>query len=328
MKTSTGYDLSHIRFEGKPPARRFRSYARRECVAAFTAATLTAEERADDSVFISWVFERAGLDAAAYRSQPLHRRLPSCLRAMKVRSTHAARELLERKPQFVANAVSSLLIGVTEFFREPEVFDSLRAQILPGLAGGNRRLRIWSAACSSGAELYSMAILLSEAGLLERSYLLGSDCREDAIERARLGLYDGAAMKLVERARRDKYFEPAEGRWRPIEALRRQVQWKTADLLAGVERGPWDIILWRNAAMYLKSRPAEMIWRRLASILAPQGVLIAGKAERPPADAGLRCAARCIYRVADGPAPMSAGSPQPSLRRRSIREETALEQLL
>ncbi len=86
---------------------------------------------------------------------------------------------------------------------------------------------------------------------------------------------------------RDKYFEPAGRQWRPVETFRRQVHWKVADLLAGVERGPWDIILWRNAAIYLQSRPAEAIWRRLVSVLAPEGMLVAGKAERPPHDAGL-----------------------------------------
>ena len=118
--------------------------------------------------------------------------------------------------------------------------------------------------------------------------------RRDRARRA--GLYDAAMLKFVRCATRDKYFEPAGQHWRPVEALRRQVHWKVADLLAGVEAGPWDIILWRNAAIYLKPGPAETIWRRLASVLAPEGVLIAGKAERPPRDAGLTHAARCIYR--------------------------------
>ena len=141
-----------------------------------------------------------------------------------------------------------------------------------------------------------MAVLLSEAGLLERSCLLGSDCRGEAIEHAKLGLYDATMLKLVPSATRDKYFQPVGQQWRPVEALRQQIHWKVADLLAGVEAGPWDIILWRNGAIYLKSRPAELVWRRLVSVLAPQGVLIAGKADRPPADAGLRQVARCIYR--------------------------------
>ena len=137
-----------------------------------------------------------------------------------------------------------------------------------------------------------MAILLSEAGLLERSYLLGTDCRGDAIERAKLGLYDAAMLKLVPCATRDKYFEPAGQQWRPVEALRRQVHWKVADLLAGVEQGPWDIIFWRNAAIYLKPCPAETIWRRLASVLAPAGRADCRQGRPAARDAGLTARSR------------------------------------
>jgi chemotaxis methyl-accepting protein methylase len=94
-------------------------------------------------------------------------------------------------------------------------------------------------------------------------------------------------LKLVRRATRDEYFEPAGQHWRLVEALRRQVRWKVADMLAGVEQGPWDIVLWRNTAIYLKPCPAETIWRQLTSVLAPEGVLIVGKADRPPSGVGL-----------------------------------------
>ncbi|MGA2034173.1 MAG: protein-glutamate O-methyltransferase CheR [Thermoguttaceae bacterium] len=295
MNNSAKRNLSHISFAGKTPTRRQPSSARGACGAVCAAAPPAAEERLDE--FIAWVLGRAGLDATAYRTQSLHRRLPACLRTLNVPEPRAAGELVERKPHLVATVISSLLIGATEFFREPGVFDCLGTQVLPALANCNRRLRIWSAACSSGAELYSMAILLREAGLLETSYLLGTDCRGDAIDRAKLGFYDATMLKLVPAATRDKYFEPVGPHWRPVEALRRQVHWKAADLLAGVEDGPWDIIFWRNAAIYLKPCRAETIWRQLASVLAPGGVLIAGKAERPPADAGLTHAARCVYRV-------------------------------
>ena len=322
MNSSAGRDLSCICFEGKAPDRR----AIGRCRTVLAAATPAPESPLDD--FISWVLGCVGLDAAAYRPQPLHRRLPACLRALQVHSPRAARELLERKPHLISKAINSLLIGVTEFFREPGVFDFLRTQVVPALAGGNQRLRIWSAACSTGAELYSMAILLSEAGLLERSYLLGTDCRSDAIERAKLGLYDATTLKLVPCATRHKYFEPAGQHWRPIETLRRQVHWKVADLLAGVEHGPWDIILWRNAAIYLKSYPAETIWHQLVSVLDQQGVLIAGKADRPPSDVGLTHAARRIYRIADSPVTGPPGNKRQSPLPRSIGKKRALEQFV
>jgi chemotaxis methyl-accepting protein methylase len=294
MNRGARHDLSHIMFEGKAPTRPQFSHAYGTRSPVLAAAPHAREERLD--VFISWVMGRAGLDAAAYRAEPLNRRLPACLRAMKARSTHAGRQLLEEKPHLLARALSSLLIGTTEFFREPGAFDFLRARFLPKSGRRHCPLRIWSAACSTGAELYSMAIVLGEAGLLEQSCLLGTDCRGDAIAHAKLGLYDAAMLKSIPGATRDRYFEPAGQQWRPVEPLRRQVRWKVADLLAGGEEGPWDIILWRNAAIYLKSNPAEKIWRRLASVLAPQGVLVAGKAERPPSSAKLTHVAPCVYR--------------------------------
>jgi chemotaxis methyl-accepting protein methylase len=326
MKSSTKHDLSHICFEGKA-ARRHHAYRGGASATAFVPAVSISEAGLDDFEFLSWVLGRAGLDAAAYRPQPLHRRLPACLRALEVRSIDAARERLEREPRLVAKAISSLLIGVTEFFRDPEVFDSLRTQVLPTLAGGDKRLRIWSAACSTGTELYSMAVVLSEAGLLERSDLLGTDCRSDAVELAKQGLFDATTLKPVQGPMRDKYFERTGPHWRPVESIRRRLHWKVADLLTGVEQGPWDIILWRNAAIYLNACPAETIWRRLASVLAPRGVLIAGKAERPPSDLGLTQFARHIYRIAENPATGPAGGKQPSLPPQSIDKKLALESL-
>ncbi len=118
-------DLSHIYFGGSRLSRQRVYYSHPGCVTTATTTAPALEESLDE--FISWVLKRAGLDPAAYRTQSLHRRLPACLRAMKVCSTSAARELLERKPQLVPKAIGSLLIGVTEFFREPGVFDCLRA---------------------------------------------------------------------------------------------------------------------------------------------------------------------------------------------------------
>ena len=212
MKSGTSHDLSHICFEGKEPARRQRSYARRACPAVL--ATPRPPRKS------GWTTPLHRLGIGACRTGRRGLPLPAAASSLAVLlegyegpidpgcpRTAGAKAAPRR-----ASAVSSLLIGVTEFFREPAVFDFLRTQVLPVLAGGNRRLRIWSAACSSGAELYSMAILLSETGLLERSYLLGTDCRGDAIERARLGLYDATALKLVQAATRDKPISSQPGR--------------------------------------------------------------------------------------------------------------------
>src|SRR6516164_5078729 len=76
--------------------------------------------------FVNWLFRQAGLSAAHYRPETLRRRLPACLRNLRVRSTEQARQLLERSPGLVPAAVSALLVGVTTFFRDREPFERLR----------------------------------------------------------------------------------------------------------------------------------------------------------------------------------------------------------
>lgn len=287
--------LRHVRFAGRPisAARPPRRPPRLSSPAASVAAP-TSEL---PGPFVSWVLHRAGLDAASYRGQPLERRVSACLRALRAHSEAEARQILEDRVDLLATAVDALLIGVTEFFRDGAVFEALGTEVLAKRASRGRPLRVWSAGCSTGAELYSVAILLSEAGLLKGSFLLGSDCRHDAIERAKAALYNADDLRKVDPSDRPRHFEKAGSLWRPAEPLRRHVHWKVADLDRHVEPGPWDMILWRNMAIYLRAGAAASVWRRLESALAPGGVVVVGKAERPPAELRLICVRRCIYRA-------------------------------
>ena len=290
---ATGFDLSHVCFAGRPAAA--TGQIARPAGCKRPAAAPTPPQPAEPAHgFVGWVLDRSGLDASVYRHRPLLRRLPSCLRTLQVRSVEEGRALLENRPDLLPVAVGSLLIGVTEFFRDPAVFEAVRARVVPELAArGRGPLRIWSAGCSSGEELYSLAILLAEAGLLAGSFLLGTDCRIEAVRQARSGVYNAAPS---EPAVRQTYFEPAGDSWRVRQTLRRQTRWEVADLAEETARGPWDIILWRNLAIYLNPGPAEALWRRLTAALAPAGFLIVGKAERVPAGLDLTPVCRSVYR--------------------------------
>ena len=113
------------------------------------------------------------------------RRLPTCLRTLNVRSTHEAEELLQKQPELLPTAMDSLLIGVTEFFRDPRCSIACVRRFFPPWRSGAGRCAFGDAGCSTGEEVYSVAILLAEAGLLDGSFLLGTDCRIEAIEQAR-----------------------------------------------------------------------------------------------------------------------------------------------
>lgn len=247
--------------------------------------------------FIHRVLARSGLEPASYRIEPLARRIPACLRALKAAAIGEARRRTERDERMRWLALATLVIGVTEFFRDPPVFDFLRDHVMPEAGRRGDSLRIWSAGCSDGAELYSSAMLLAELGLLDRSELLGTDCRPEAVAAAREGWYDESRIKGLGPDRVKRFFSRRRHRLRVAETLRAAARWQIADLLDDRRAtGDWDMILCRNVAIYLEPTAATAMWCSLAGRLRPEGVLVVGKAERPDAAAGLRRLAPCIYR--------------------------------
>lgn len=255
----------------------------------------------DEERFVDWLFERGGLDARAYRPETLRRRLPACLRACRAASVTDARRLLGDDPAACAAAVNTMVLGVTSFFRDAAVFDHLTYTVLPALpragAGAGAGLpRVWSAGCSDGEELYSVAMLLAEMGLLEGSYLLGTDCRPQAVARARAGRYEPRMLRDVPPSWQAAYFEPDGGMARVRSALRAACQWRTGDLTRLREPGTWDLILCRNLIMYLRPDVAGRLWTAFEAALRPGGFLVLGKAERPVGAQRLGLIAPCIYR--------------------------------
>jgi chemotaxis methyl-accepting protein methylase len=214
---------------------------------------------------------------------------------LKVDTVEEARAAISRDAALLDVVVGTLLNGTTEFFRDRPVFDFLAGTVLPALALRDGPIRVWSAACSSGAELYSIAIQLDRLGLLARGVLLGTDCRRGAIAEATAATYGDAALANVTGPLRRQYFEPVDGQWRAVVRLRHAVQWRVEDLATCPAEGTWDLILWRNAGMYLLPGPAAVTGAQLLASLRPGGYLVLGKAERPPAGLGAKQVAHCVY---------------------------------
>jgi chemotaxis protein methyltransferase CheR len=289
MVEQHGYSLEHITFQGKPSS----SQGRRT---GHSAVRVSAIDGDPVHAFVALVLKSAGLPADAYRAAPMHRRLSACLRALKAGSIPEALSMLPN-PQSVARATDALLIGVTEFFRDAKVFDALRNFIAADPAIRQAPIRVWSAGCSNGAELVSLAILLAEADLLDRSTLLGTDCRAAAIQEAQAGVYTKACVQSMDASLRQKYMRYAGGQWRVEDCLSRCIRWRVCDLLSSNEDGPWDIILWRNMSIYLRLKPSLQVWERLIKALRPGGLLVVGNAERPPRVPGLTYIGKCIYQL-------------------------------
>jgi chemotaxis methyl-accepting protein methylase len=251
----------------------------------------------DEYECIRWLFQRAGLNADRYRRESIKRRIPACLRSLRVDSLSNARIEIQRNHELLKTAISALLIGVTGFFRDPTVFDTIRQIVIPEILGQRQSPRIWSAACSDGCELYSVAMLLGEREGLQRSMMLGTDCRPDALARAKEGRYDAAFLRQVPGRFLDEYFHVDGPHWQIHPYLRSMIQWRVGNILGAPEPGGWDLVLCRNIAIYLDSAASAALGDRISKCLRPGGFLVLGKAERLHGNLGLRVVAPCVYRL-------------------------------
>lgn len=190
-------------------------------------------------------------------------------------------------PTLERDVLCAMMTHETSFFRDQAPFVALR-QVIGEIAvrrAAERQLTIWSAACSSGQEPYSIAITLLEhfrdlvAGWRVR--IVASDFSEPVLERARAGVYGEleTARGLPPRLR-EKYFRPLQGRWSVAQECRRLVEFRSLNL-----NGTWpmlplcDVVFLRNVMLYFDMPTRGALVRRVRRVLHPQGVLFLGGAE-------------------------------------------------
>lgn len=236
----------------------------------------------------------AGIDLSEAKASLVYSRLTKRLRALRLESFQSYCALLGKdggeseRQQMVA----ALTTNVTRFFREPHHFEHLKAHVVPPLVAAARAggaVRIWSAACSSGEEPYSIALsvlsILPEAASLDVR-VLATDIDPDVLQKGAAGVYGEAAMEPVPAEMRKRWFTPqvdeVRGKaWRAGEELRRLVAFRRLNLIGQWPmRGPFHAIFCRNALIYFKEETQVEIWRRFAPLLTPAGRLYIGHSER------------------------------------------------
>jgi len=286
-------------FRGAPPPRPAGLHTRpaSASVAATESPAAAIPLHAPLAEFYERLFARANLRADRYRDTVLRRREAACLRAVGVRDLRAASALLERDPAAVHRALHAVAIGVTSFFRDPAVFASLESPLRELAEARAEGVRALSVGCSDGRELYSVAMLLDALGI-RAAALDGVDCRESAVRAAAAGVYPAGQLEGIPTAFRTAGFMASPNRsdeMRVRPELRTRCRWHVADAFALPTDGDYDVVLCRNLLIYLTPDASAELWLRLRDMLAPGGILVVGKAERPPANIALRRIAASLY---------------------------------
>ena len=229
----------------------------------------TELERIELDLFVQALGRRHGYDFSQYAPASLMRRVRQLVQTHHCTSISQLTTRLLHEPDFVPLVIQGLSVPVSEMFRDPPVFLALREKVLPLLAS-YPRINIWQAGCAHGQEVYSLAILLDEAGLYERSHIFATDFNPEALRLAHEGIYPAKDAKLWSRNYQEaggqhtlaNYYSARYDFVRLHERLRRHITFTNHNLVTDKVFCEAHLILCRNVLIYfsnpLQNRTLEL----------------------------------------------------------------------
>ncbi len=230
----------------------------------------------------------SGVDFARYKKSTIKRRVARRMALRRIDSISGYAAYLENNPKELDALYQDILIHVTSFFREPEVFEALQAEILPKILAGRSpadAVRVWVPGCSSGEEAYSLAICLSEALGKWKSpppiQIFATDLSNDAIEKARAGVYAESALGHISPQRLRRFFTSpdANGNRRVSAGIRETCIFARHDLTKDPPYSRLDLISCRNVLIYFEPVIQKRVLSAFHYALRDTGFLLLGKSE-------------------------------------------------
>ena len=228
-----------------------------------------------------------GYDFSNYAISSFKRRILRILELYKFNSVDALAKKIGDEPAFFEEFISEITVNVTEMFRDPSFWRIIRDKILPNILLNHKKVSIWHAGCSSGEEVYSMAILLKEMGILENSKIIATDIDDQILERARSGVFTVKNMELNEKNyvrfrgknELNKYFEVKNGLAYMDKSLVKDVSYRKHDLVKGIVFNKFDIVLCRNVMIYFNQNLQNEVLKKLHESIFKYGYLAIGSKE-------------------------------------------------
>jgi two-component system CheB/CheR fusion protein len=246
---------------------------------------MTDKEQISLRQLIDELANNRNLDLRGYKITTLERRIRKRMTEVNTRNYSEYLDRLRQDPREVDVLLNTILINVTEFFRDPQAWEVLHTEVLPGLLRGLKpgdTLRAWCAGCASGEEPYSLAILVSDfLGAKLGDYdikIYATDVDEEALNMARRGEYLAERLRRVRPEWRERYFTGG-ARLRINREQRRLVIFGRSNLMADAPISHCRLIVCRNLLIYFDTATQKQILGRMHYALEPGGVLFLGKAE-------------------------------------------------
>lgn len=232
--------------------------------------------------FKEQIFQLTKINLDAYKERQMKRRIDALIAKQNISSYNTYVETIKKNRIMYDEFINYLTINVSEFYRNPEQWTLLEQDILPYLFNkfGNN-LKIWSAACSTGDEPYSLVMLLAKFMPLSKIKVYATDIDAKVIEKAKLGIYNIKSLKGLPDEFVKKYFnEITDKNYQISESVKACVEFKQHNLLKDDYPSNCDLIVCRNVLIYFTEEAKDVIYKKFNASLKKDAILFVGSTEQ------------------------------------------------
>ncbi len=231
--------------------------------------------------FKSKILAITGIDLNSYKERQMKRRIDTLITKSELNNYQDYVKLISTDPVALRKFKNHITINVSEFFRNIDQWDNLENIILPQiLKSGNGRYKIWSAACSTGDEPYTIAMILNQHLKPSQYELIATDIDDEVLEKAQNGLYNKKSIAGVPQKFRKYFTELSDSTYQISNEIARCVKFKKHNLLSDTYPTNCDLIVCRNVLIYFTDEAKNEIFKKYSDSLRKNGVLFIGNTEQ------------------------------------------------
>lgn len=234
----------------------------------------------DYSEFVKHIKKKLNIDLNLYKEAQMKRRLTSLRDKRGFNNFESYYQAIDQDQILLTEFIDRLTINVSEFYRNPKRWDALKNKVIPNLIKTTNKLTIWSAACSTGEEPYSLALLMREHFPATDYTIMATDIDEKVLEQAKQGIYQHKSLKELPQELVLKSFTNNNGLFAIKDSIKQNITFKKHNLLSDPYPKNVDLIVCRNVLIYFTDEAKDSIYNNFSKSLRDSGILFVGSTEQ------------------------------------------------
>ncbi len=226
------------------------------------------------------ILKMTKINLTLYKEKQMKRRIDALIKKNNFDTYKEYVQALKDSKELFKEFINYLTINVSEFYRNPDQWAVLEKEIFPLLLGRNKKLNIWSSACSTGDEPYTLVMVLNKMLPLSSIRILATDIDMGALEKAKAGVYTSKSLENLPNEMKEKYFTMAGDNYKVKDEVKNCVEFRQFNLLRDPYPAGMDLIVCRNVLIYFTEEAKNDIYKNFNMSLNPQGILFVGSTEQ------------------------------------------------